>query len=74
MNTTAQIYYRGLMVSGTIITGDWEGDPSIPNGVNYLPPYASELFVHSQDGDDITDMLTEEALEECEQALLEYEP
>jgi hypothetical protein len=65
------IYYRGLEVYGEIITGDWEGDPSVPGGVNRLPAYAQNLEVRSPDGDDVTDMLTDEAIEECEAALME---
>lgn len=64
------IEYQGLQVSGDIIAGDWEGDPSIPNGKHTLDPYVDDLCVTTLSGWEHTENLTKEFLRECEERLL----
>ena len=43
--------YRNLLLIGEVVTGDMTGDVSIPDGINYLPPYVDELTVKIGDTD-----------------------
>lgn len=62
--------WRGLDIEGKYIEGDWEGDPDVPRGVNYLPAYIDDLQVTTPGGDDITEFLNKGAVEECVDILL----
>lgn len=65
------IEYRGLICEARIIVGDWEGDPSIPNGVRELPPYCEDIYIHAPGDDyDLYNMFTDEAIEEIIEELL----
>ena len=66
-----EIRFEGLDVNGTIVYGDSYGDASIPRGVMHLPPYVEDLEVLTDDGTDITDMLKESVLEDCETEMIE---
>jgi hypothetical protein len=57
MKSTA--YYRGLDIAGEIVYS------------NGKPDFIEGMAVCSPDGDDITEMLTDKAFRECENALLE---
>lgn len=70
MNEIVKGNWKGMEITGKIITGDWEGDPSIPRGINYLDDRVEDLEVFSPDGDQIDDYLTESALEECREILM----
>jgi len=61
----------GLDVEATVSYGDWEGDPSVVNGIHYLPPDIKNLKVLTTDETDITDRLTEDALDDITDELLE---
>jgi hypothetical protein len=53
----------GLMITGMWVTGQWEGDPSIPNGVHRLPDELEDICIYSPENEDITDYFTAEAIE-----------
>ena len=61
----------GLTIRGRIVIGDWDGDPSIPNGVRHWPPYIEDLEVLSPDGTDMLDYLTDECVDLIIDDLLE---
>lgn len=63
--------WKGLEVEADIVTGDWEGDPDVPGGVHYFPPYVEAFIVCAPDGTDLTELLTEEADEQIMQKVLE---
>lgn len=71
MKHSVKADWKGMIVMGTIITGDWEGDPAVPNGVHHFDPYVDECEVIAPDGDSIEDDLTERALTKCRDALME---
>jgi hypothetical protein len=60
----------GLTVKGTLITGDYYGDKSVPNGVMYLDPYVEDMCVEVN-GYDITAYLTDDAIIEIEERIIE---
>ena len=64
--------YKSFTVSGTIIVGDWEGDPDTPNCVNRLEPYVDELWICTNDGEDYCGMevFTVKFEDECADALI----
>jgi len=61
----------GLTVKGKIVSGDWIGDSSIPNGTQKLSPYIDEIGVETDDGTDITDWLTKDSLRSIEESFLD---
>ena len=63
---------NGLQVDGEAVVGDWEGDNSIPNGIHMLPTYLNGISVYTDDGTDITNWLTKEAIKELSDGLLDY--
>jgi hypothetical protein len=63
--------WMGLDIACTIIVGDWEGDPQVPNGVHYLPPYIDELSIKTPDGFELYDYLTESAITTISDFVLE---
>jgi len=63
--------WHGLTLVADIISDDWEGDPSVPNGVHHLPPYAQDIDVLDADGFSLLDYISEKGMEEIETALLE---
>ena len=60
----------GLTVKGTLITGDYMGDKSVPNGVKYLDPYVDDLYIESPDGTDLTGWLTDDAIMRIEEIVV----
>lgn len=68
-----EAYCNGYKVVGTIISGDWEGDPSAgASFVRTLPDYVEDMGVFEDGSDvDIYGDLDESELEECREALLE---
>jgi hypothetical protein len=60
----------GLTVKGTLITGDYYGDKSVPNGVKYLDPYVDDLYIESPDGTDLTGWLTDDAIVRIEEIVV----
>jgi hypothetical protein len=60
----------GLTVKGTLITGDWCGDPNVPNGVMHLDPYVDDIWVEAN-GYDITEYLTDDAIIQIEEKIIE---
>lgn len=69
----AEVVYKGLLVTGLIFDGGYEGDPSIRDGLNKMGDYVEDVRVYNNDGPDrteITDLLTPQALDECEAVLL----
>jgi len=70
--------YEGLIVRGTAVVNDWEGDPNVVRGVNYLPPYVEDVdaIVIDSDGDEtsVWHLLSDKAQDSiCVAALLETE-
>lgn len=66
--------YKSFNVSGTIVQGDWEGDPSVvPHGVNYLDPYVINLCICTDDEEDYCgiDVFTVKFEDDCADALIE---
>ena len=61
----------GLMVTGTWVTGQWEGDPSIPNGVHHLPDELEDVCIYSPENEDITGYFTVEAIKAAESVLFD---
>ena len=61
--------YRNLDLSGTMVSGELTGDPDVPGGVHRYPLYIRELYVRVGK-EDITNMLSDDAFEECCEALL----
>lgn len=61
--------YSVFTVKAQVITGDWEGDPDVPRGVNYLPPYVDDLEVLVGDTD-VTEMLNGATLDEIQAEIL----
>lgn len=56
--------WRGLLVTGVITPGGWEGDPSIPRGTHPLEDTLDDLDVLSPSGESLFEYLTPEALDE----------
>lgn len=65
------VEWHGLTATAEIVSGDWEGDPSVPNGVHHLPPYAQDIDVLDPDGSSILDYISSKGIEEITMALLE---
>jgi hypothetical protein len=65
--------YKSFFVSGTIVTGDYEGDTSIPRGVNILDAYVDNLSICTEDGEDYAglEVFTERFEDKCCFALVE---
>ena len=61
--------YRGMEIAGERITGDSYGDPGVWFGVHVDGDYIESLTVNV-DEEDITEMLTDDARNECCDALL----
>lgn len=61
--------FEGLYVTGKLVVGDWEGDPSIPGGKREIPPYIDDLAVKVQ-GFDHTSHLTPRYLEHLEERVI----
>jgi hypothetical protein len=66
---TKILYYRGLDIKADVSIG-YEGDASIPGGLHRLVEVEFD-YICANDGEDITDMLTEDAIEEIKEAVLE---
>ena len=66
------IEYMGFTCVGTIITGDWTGDPNVSRGVLTLPPYVQDVEVYTEGvgGFDVTDMLSDDAFYDIQRELL----
>ena len=62
--------WYGLTVSAEIISGDWQGDPSIPGGVEEFPDYVEMLYVIAPDGCDITELLKDSVLADIEKKII----
>jgi len=63
--------WNGLEVEYEIVCGDWEGDDTIPNGKNEIPPYVDVLIVKSPEGEDIADLFCDNAIDNLEIEILE---
>lgn len=64
------IPYDDPVASGDVTFGDSEGDPSVPGGLQYLPPYVDDVVVH--DGKiEITEELSRDEWQRVEEALIE---
>jgi len=63
--------WHGLTLVAEVVSGDWEGDPSVPNGVHHLPPYAQDIDVLDSDGSSLLDYINKKGMEEIETVLLE---
>lgn len=68
---TVTTVWNGLDVTGILQDPGYEGDPSIPNGTNRLSLYAEYIAVETPNGEDISEYLTDEALSEIENVLIE---
>ena len=67
-----EIKWHGLRVRAIVELDNWEGDPSVPNGVHYLNPYAEEIEVLLPDGYSFTDEdLSDPLWAEIEELLIE---
>lgn len=60
INTTI----RGLLVTGTLVTGDWSGGPDI--GYIEYDPYIEDMDIRDEHGDDMQSWFTPEAIEAIE--------
>ncbi len=74
----AQTTHNGLLLRGTIVAGDWEGDPSVIRGVHYLEPYVidPDALAYDPEEDDyvsVWDLLSEKSRRDIEAMLLETE-
>jgi predicted nucleotidyltransferase len=69
-------YIMGCRVTGTVVVNDWEGDPDVVRGVNYLEPYLQDVVIEAVDlaedegiddymQDEIEETLLQRALEEA---------
>jgi len=69
--------YEGLIVRGNAVVNDWEGDPNVVRGINYLPPHLEDVdaIVIDSDGDEtsVWHLLSEKAQDSICAALLETE-
>ena len=63
--------WKGLTVKGDLIENDWEGDPSVPNGTRTIPAYIEDLEVLTEDGYDIVNYLTDDAIDMIESYLID---
>jgi len=70
MNQRIETEVWGLTVKGTLITGDYYGDKSVPNGVKYLDPYVDDMYIESPDGTDLTGWLTDDAIVRIEEIVV----
>jgi hypothetical protein len=61
----------GLTVKGTLITGDWYGDANEPGCIKNLDPYVEDMYIESPDGTDLTGWLTDDAIIEIEEKIIE---
>ncbi|ORC37279.1 hypothetical protein B4O97_03555 [Marispirochaeta aestuarii] len=64
-------YFYGFDISGVIISGDWEGDPDVPNGTREIDPYVEDLEIKNHDGTDMYEHVSDKFIEMCETKLLE---
>ena len=78
MSKVVTFEHDNLICKCEVETGDWEGDPSVPNGVNYLGDYAEVISVkcwyhgmHASYQVDITHLLSEEALDAIAESALD---
>ena len=65
-----EVELNSLSLSGTVSSGDWEGDSEVPGGRHYLDPYCNDFSVLVGAGNifiDITDDLPATAIEYYEQ-------
>ena len=58
-----EIELYGMKVTFRAVTGDWEGDPSVPGGTRSIPAYPEDMEITAPDGTDITEWFTDEAME-----------
>ena len=56
--------WRGLDVEFELVTAGLEGDSSIPNGMHQLPDFLEDVAVYTPEGADITDYLTDTAIDD----------
>ena len=68
-STSVQTTYADLECTGTLITGDWEGDASEPGCSRSIPAYIDDLCVMARDID-VTDLLSPAVIDEIEDRLL----
>lgn len=70
--------YGPFRVLATMVVGDWQGDPAVPNGVQFLPPYADRVQVFSifdtEESEDVYDYLDEQVLEKINDAMFDELP
>lgn len=65
-----RMMWNGLLICGTRIDGDWEGDPSIPYGTRTIPSYIEDLDVLAGD-ESLTEYLSDEGHDFFQNLLLE---
>jgi hypothetical protein len=66
---TKTLNYRGLDIKAEMTIG-FEGDASIPGGIRRLVEVEID-YIRAYDGEDISDMLTDEAIEEIKEAVVD---
>ena len=64
------IQWHGLTVEATVVIGDWEGDPSVPNGVHHLPAYTEDVAISDADGNDMGDYINKQGMDDIDEILL----
>lgn len=67
--------YGPFQVTAKVISGGWEGDPSVPDGVRELPTEVNEMKVFSMHDkkmeEDLYSFLDERILEKIDEALFD---
>ena len=65
------IFYGDYRVTATVVFGDYEGDPDVERGRNWLPPYVLDDFTaiettgREYDATEDIDELTRETMEDA---------
>ena len=71
--TKVSVDYCELTCSGKVIIGDWEGDPSVPNGTRELPPYVDDVTAVAGEVD-VYELLSQGVQDEiCDKLIAAYE-
>ena len=77
---TVTFDYEGLECVVDVVTGDWEGDPGVPGGINYMPDYGEIVSVkcwshgvHTTEKIDITELLSDSTLDAIEEYAISVE-
>ena len=62
--------WHGLTVKYEIESLGYQGDASLPGGLNYLGDVVGEMWVYTPDGYDITEDITEFCYEEIAEEIM----